>query len=63
MAECCSDREQTDGRNRLKGLLKVMSSFVTVGGEKNIQWDWALLIRPEMREGDRETQRKGRKLV
>lgn len=55
MAECCSDREQTDGRNRLKGLLKVMSSFVTVGGEKNILWDWALLIRPEMREEDRET--------
>lgn len=60
MAGCCSEIEQTDVRNRAKGLLKVMSSFVTVGGEKNIRWDSALSVRPEMRDGDREAWRKRR---
>lgn len=63
MAGCCSEIEQTDVRNRAKGLLKVMSSLVTVGGEKNIRRDSALSVRPEMREGDRETQRKRSKCV
>lgn len=48
----CSEIEPTNGRNRTKGLLKVMSSFVTVGGEKTIRWDSALSVRPEMRQGD-----------
>lgn len=54
MAGCCSEIEQTDVRKRAKGLLKVMSSLVTVGGEKNIRRDSALSVRPEMRKGDRE---------
>lgn len=54
--------EQTGVRNRAKGLLKVMSSFVTVGGEKNIRRDSALSVRPEMRDGDRGRIEKERKV-
>lgn len=63
MADCCSEIEQTDVRKRAMGPLKVMSSFVTVGGEKNIHWDSALSDEPEMRERDRETQTKRSKCV
>lgn len=59
----CSEKEQADARNWAKGLLKVMSSFVAVGGEKNIRWDSVLSVRPEMRPGDMERQRKGIKCV
>lgn len=39
-----------------------MSSFVTVGGEQNIRRDWDPSVRPEMRDGDSEAQRKGRQM-
>lgn len=47
--------QQTDLRDQAKGLLKVMSSFVTVGEERNIRRDSALPERPEMMKADRET--------
>lgn len=63
MAGFCSDIEETDGRNRVKGLLKVMLCLVTVGREMILHWDWVLSVRPEMMEGDSGTWRKRHKQV
>lgn len=49
--------QQTDSRDRAKGLLKVMPSFVTAGEEKEYPQGLSS-DRPEMMKGDRETQRK-----
>lgn len=51
----CSEIERADVRKGAKGLLKVMSSLVTVGGEKDIRRESALSVRPEMKGGDRES--------
>lgn len=57
---CCWDMQQTDSRDRAKGLLKVMPSFVTAGEEKEYPQGLSSVWQARDDEGRQRDTKKAR---